>query len=152
MTLERIVNRAAEAVGVYGHLRTTPGRVDAMALATLSAQAADQQLDLFARWCFQKHDGLFVNILPDGQIARGWTPWGASGKSKMSKPDRRILRRWLVALGERRHFPPWFYSTKSHRWYADVGRYDDEGDALAWLAKHRINPKDWLTLRLAMRG
>jgi hypothetical protein len=151
-TLERVVNRAAEVTGVYGHLRTTPDRVDALALATLRARAADQQLELFARWCYRLHEGQLVHIMPDGQIPAGqWTPWGSSGKSKMTKTDRRILRRWLVGLSQHRHFPPWRYQSAERRWYVDLVRYPTEADALAWLAKYRIAAADWLNLRLSMR-
>lgn len=150
--LENAVSRAAEATGVYGHLRTTPARVDALALATLSAHAADQQLELFARWCYRWHEGQLCHILPNGQIPRGaWTPWGSSGKSGMTQPDRHVLRRWIVGLAERRHFPPWRWYQEERRWYVDLMRYPSEGDALAWLAKYHINPHDWLNMRLSMR-
>lgn len=153
MTMEKLVNRAAEVTGVYGKMRVLPAQVDDLALATLSAAAADNQLDLFARWCYKRHDGLFVNIMPDGQIPSGcWTPWSDSGKSRMSKPDRQNLRAWIVALAVRRHFPPWLYHADRRRWYVDLKRYETEGAALSWLAKHQINPKDWLTLSLSRRG
>lgn len=149
-TMEQVVSKAAEAVGTYGRMRALPHQVDDLALATLSAAAADQQLDLFARWCYQKHDGFFVHILSNGQIPSGcWTPW--SDKSHMSKPDRRILRAWMIGLAQRKHFPPWLYRAQSRRWYVDLTRYSSEQDALQWLHKHRVNPQDWLTLQLSLR-
>lgn len=148
MSMERIVNRAAEFTGTYGNVRITPGEVDALGLAQLSAQSAGQQLELFAHWCYQRNEqNRFIHILPNGQIPSGaWTPWGASGKSKMTRTDRDILRRWLWAERENRHFPPWFYYPNQRRWYVDLMRYDSLEDALRWLARHPINPRDWLRL------
>ena len=95
--METIVNRAATFAGAYGNTRTTPERVDALAIAQLSAAAAMQQLELFANCCYARADnGYLKHILPTGQIPSGaYTPWGASGKSGMTRTDRDILRVWL---------------------------------------------------------
>lgn len=152
-TLENVVNRAAEVAGVYGRLRTMPERVDALSLATLSAKAAGQQLELFCYWCYQESaPGILCNILPNGQIPTGsWAPWGSSGKSGMTRTDRDIVRAWLRTLQARRHFPPWRYDPSSRRWYVDLLRYESLTGALGWLAKYPIHPQDWLNLRLATR-
>lgn len=151
-TFEKVVNRAADFTGSYGHTRTAPERSDALALAALSAKAADQQLELFARWCYEQATpgGIYVNVLADGQIPTGaWTPWGASGKSKMTRTDRDILRRWLLTMQQGRHFPLWFYRPENRRWHVDLFRYADLTEALNWLSRHPIHPQDWLNLRLA---
>ena len=151
-TFEKVVNRAADFAGSYGHTRTAPERSDGLALAALAAKAADQQLELFARWCYEQATpgGSFTHILPDGQIPTGvWTPWGASGKSRMTRTDRDILRRWLLALQQGRAFPLWFYRKDARRWYVDLTRYGDLTEALDWLKRHPIHSQDWLNLRLA---
>lgn len=152
MNLEKIVARTAEAVGVYGHLRTSPQRVEPMAAATLLAQAAGQELELFTRWCYVKHERHWLHILPSGQIPSGvFTPWGSSGKSNLTRSSRDTLRKWLLGLADHRYFPPFIYAAGQRRWYVDLMRYPELDDALAWLAKYPINPSDWLTLSLAAR-
>src|SRR5215211_4540291 len=101
-TMETIVNRAAVFAGAYGNTRATPERVDALAIAQLSATAAMQQLELFARWCYQRADtGQLMHILSSGQLPSGaYTPWGASGKSGLTRPSRDILRIWLSLVDE----------------------------------------------------
>lgn len=153
-TMERIVNRAAEVVGVYGHLRTMPERVDDLALAALAAHAAMQQLELFARWCYETdaHGRLF-HLLPSGQLPNGcWAPWGSSGKSGMTRGDRDTLRRWLRILHEKNHKPVWFYYTARRRWYVDLNAYPDLTAAIDWLNRHPIHPQDWLNLAMLGRG
>lgn len=148
---ENVVIRAADVAGTYGRKRVTPSRVDALALATLSAQAARQQLELFAKWCYVQHDGQFVHIMPTGQIpSGGWTPWGSSGKSKMTKIDRAILRRWLLAQRAERHFPPWLYHEDERRWYVDLMRYDNVTPALSWLNTYSLDGRAWLGMRLSV--
>lgn len=151
-SLENVVNRAADAVGTYGRLRTTPERVDQLALAALSARAAHQQLELFAHWCYEESaPGVRCNILPSGQIPPGsWTPWGSSGKSGMTRTDRDILRRWLITLRSRRHYAPWFYHADERRWYVDLTRYPTRQDALDWLGRFGIKAHEWLELRQAI--
>lgn len=147
MTMESVVNRAADFLGTYGNVRVKPGEVDHLAIAKLSAHAAGQQLELFAHWCYQRDDGRLIHVLPSGQIPSGaWCPWGASGKSKMTRRDRDTLRRWLWAMRDHRQFPPWFYHMAERRWYVDFMRYDSLPDALDWLRKHPIKPMDWLNL------
>lgn len=147
MTMESVVNRAAYFLGTYGNVRVKPSEVDQLALARLSAVAAEHQLDLFARWCYQRDDGRLIHVLANGQIPSGaWSPWGASGKSKMTRRDRDTLRRWLWAKREARHFPPWFYHMAERRWYVDFMRYDNLSDALEWIRRHPIDPRDWLHL------
>lgn len=152
-TLENVVNRAADVVGTYGRLRTMPERVDALALAALSAKAAGQQMELFALWCYQESaPGILCNILPNGQIPTGsWAPWGSSGKSGMTRTDRDVVRAWLRTLQARRHYAPWLYVAAQRRWYVDLVRYDTLQDALDWVRRHPIHPQDWLNLRLATR-
>lgn len=151
--MESIVERAASFAGSYGNVRVAPPQVDILALAQLSATAAMQQLELFAHWCYRRNeDGRLIHILPNGQIPSGaFTPWGASGKSKMIRADRDALRAWLCVLRERRQFPPWFYHPRERRWYVDLMRYDTLPDALGWLAKHPIAPQDWFSLRPGRR-
>ena len=152
-TMERIVNRAANFAGSYGNVRMAPPQVDVMALAQLSATAAMHQIELFAHWCYQRNEaGRLIHILPNGQIPSGFfTPWGASGKSRMIRADRDALRSWLHILRERRQFPPWFYHGVERRWYVDLMRYDSLDDTLSWLAKHPIAPQDWFSLRPTRR-
>lgn len=147
-TMEKVVNRAVEFTGAYSNHRVAPAQVDNLALAQLSATDAMHKMQTFAHWCYERTDaGAFVHILPNGQIPSGaWVPWGASGKGKMTRTDRDVVRRWLCVLRDRRHFPPWFYYTDQRRWYVDLMRYDSVVEALDWLTKHPIHPRDWLNL------
>jgi hypothetical protein len=152
-TLETIVNRAASFAGAYGATRTRPERVDALAIAQLSATAAMQQLELFAHWCYQRADtGQLLHILPSGQLPSGaYTPWGASGKSGMTRPDRDILRVWLALVDEKGFDPVWVYVGEQRRWYVDLMNYPSLAAALDWLQQTPIQAKDWLTIGLCMR-
>jgi hypothetical protein len=152
-TMETIVNRAAVFTGAYGNTRTTPERVDALAIARLSAAAAMQQLELFARWCYERADnGYLKHILPTGQIPSGaFTPWGASGKSGMTRTDRDILRVWLYLADEKGFEPVWVYVAEQRRWYVDLMNYPSLAVALDWLQQTQIQPTDWLNISLSMR-
>jgi hypothetical protein len=151
--METIVNRAATFAGAYGHTRTTPERVDALALAQLSATAAMQQLELFAHWCYARTtQGYLKHILPNGQIPSGaYTPWGASGKSGMTRTDRAILRVWLYLADEKGYDPVWVYVAEQRRWYVDLMNYPSLASALDWLRQTPIHPQDWLNISLPMR-
>jgi hypothetical protein len=146
--MEAIVNRAADFLGTYGNVRVKPGEVDHLAIARLRAQNANDRLVEYAHWCYQRNEhGRLAYVLPSGQIPSGSAvPWGASGKLKMTRSDRDILRRWLWAMREHRQFPPWFYHMAERRWYVDFMRYDCLPDALDWLKKHPISPMDWINL------
>lgn len=147
MSYERITERAIEAIGTYGHLRTPPAQVHPMLAAKLSAAAADHQLELFAHWCYQQHDGIWLALYPSGMIRpKVFTPWGSSGKSKMSRTDRDVLAMWLREKRNRPYFAPWYYLSERNRWYVDLMRYPTEGAALGWLKSNKIEPGDWLRL------
>jgi hypothetical protein len=152
-TMETIVNREASFAGAYGNTRTTPDRVDALSIAQLSATAAMQQLELFANWCYARADnGYLMHVLPSGQIPTGaYTPWGASGKSGMSRTDRDVLRIWLYLVTEKGFSPVWVYVEEQRRWYVDFMRYPTLEAALDWLQQTPIHPKDWLNISLRMR-
>lgn len=152
-TMEAIVTRAATFAGAYGNTRTTPERVDALAIAQLSVIAAMQQLELFAHWCYQRAEtGQLLYILPSGQLPSGaYTPWGASGKSGMTRPDRDILRVWLALVDEKGLDPVWVYVSAQRRWYVDLMNYPSLASALDWLQQTPIHPQDWLTISLRMR-
>lgn len=153
-TFEKVVNRAADFTGSYGHTRTAPERSDALALAALAAKAADQQLELFARWCYEQAipGGAYAHIMADGQIpTRAWTPWSKT-RGELTRTEGRIVRRWLLTMQQGRHFPLWFYRKDSRRWYVDLTRYDDLTDALDWLKRHPIHPQDWWAIRSALLG
>lgn len=151
-TMETIVSRAAAFAGAYGNTRTTPDRVDALAIAQLSATAAMQQLELFAQWCYQRADsGQLMHILPAGQVPTGsYTPWGASGKSGMTRTDRDILRVWLYLVNEKGLYPLWVYVDDERRWYVDLMHYPTLPTALDWLQQTPIHAPDWLNIRLRM--
>jgi hypothetical protein len=152
-TMETIVNKAASFAGSYGNTRTRPERVDALAIAQLSATAAMQQLELFSRWCYQRADnGHLMHILPSGQLPSGaYTPWGASGRSGMSRGDRDVVRVWLYLVDEQGYDPVWVYVEEQRRWYVDLMNYPTLAAALDWLQQTPINPTDWLNISLAMR-
>lgn len=148
MTLETVFNRAVEFTGAYANVRAAPAQVEHLSIAALSATDATHRMEAFALWCYERDErGRLVHILPNGQIPSGrYTPWGASGKSRMTRTDRDVLRRWLCIERNARRFPPWFYHADQRRWYVDLMRYDELSEALTWLAKHPIQPRDWLNL------
>jgi hypothetical protein len=151
--METIVTRAASFAGAYGNTRTTPKRADARSLAKLSAAAAMQQLELFARWCYERaENGYLKHILPTGQIPSGaYTPWGASGKSGMTRTDRAVLRVWLYLVDEKGYDPVWVYVEEQRRWYVDLMNYPSLASALDWLQQTPIHATDWLNISLSMR-
>lgn len=145
-----LVNRAAQLTGAYGATRTRPERVDALALATLTVEFVNQELELFLYHCYQTNEqGRFLHILADGQPCRGnWCPWGSSGKSQLTRRQRDTVRSWLFALAEQRLQPLWRYYPHSRRWHVQVLRYPTLEQASAWFAVHQLNPTTWLNLSL----
>lgn len=152
-TMESIVNRAANFAGAYGNVRVTPAQVDDLARARLCVTAATEQLELFAHWCYQRHEnGLLLHVCNNGQIpSGGWTPWGSSGKSGLTRTERDVLRVWLHLVWKGNHKPVWFYYDKHYRWYVDFTHYPSVEAALLWLEQHPIHPQDWLDIHLRMK-
>jgi hypothetical protein len=149
-TAINLVNRAATLTGAYGAARTRPERVDALALASLTVELVNQELELFLYHCYQTNEqGRFVHILADGQLCRGnWCPWGSSGKSQLTRRQRDTVRSWLFQLAEQRLHPLWRYYPHTRRWHVHLLRYPTREHALTWFATHRLNPTTWLNLSL----
>lgn len=147
-----VAGRAAEFTGAYGNTRTKPERVDDLARAKLCAHAAQQQLELFAHWCYEQNDSHLLHICNNGQIPSGvFTPWGASGKSGLTRTERDVLRVWLYLVDNHGHNPPWLYLDTTRRWYVDLTHYPVLEDTLLWIQHHSFHPQDWLDIHLRMR-
>jgi hypothetical protein len=146
----KLINRAADLTGSYGHARRSPEQMDAEALAKLTVELINQELDLFARFCYRANDhGRFVHLLATGQLKNGiWTPWGSSGKSALTRSERDSLRAWLSQMEQFRQRPVWLYNPQNRRWYVDVRRYPTLNDALSWLSQHPLTARDWLNLTI----
>jgi hypothetical protein len=150
MSLEKFVTRAAELSGAYGNFRATPERVDAETIAAARCQLANQDIELFVHFCYRQSDnGYFINLAGSSQIPTGvWTPWGSSGKSKLTRSERDIVRAWLLSL-KRQHGPRplFYYVVDERRWHVDTFRYPTLEEALQWLKEYKITPKVWLQLK-----
>jgi hypothetical protein len=145
--LMRIVGRAAEITGTYGHARTKPERIDAVTRAALVVEHVHQELTTFASFVYQRsQNGRLLHVLPDGQLARGvHTPWrGVSSTLTRSQQDR--LRRWLATKAETRLRPPFVWSDSTRRWYVDLHRYPTVEAAIDWLTRHKMSGGEWLNL------
>jgi hypothetical protein len=144
----KMVNRAAALSGSYGNTRRPPERVDAEAAAALTVELVNQELDLFARFCYRTtHQGHFLHIKATGQIRNGvWAPWGASGKSSLTRQERDTLRLWLIQLDQQRKQPLWVYNEQHRRWFVNLHRYPVQEAALFWLSRHPVTPQAWLDL------
>jgi hypothetical protein len=142
------VNRAANMAGSYGHTRVAPDRVDALALAKLTAEHVREEVALFIRYVYQKDAaGRWLYIGADGMIPAGvWCPWGGSGKSSLTRSQRDIMRLWLLSQQRDRNYPAFIYRPKARRWYVDVLRYDNEAAALSWLARWPLDGAAWLAV------
>ena len=148
MRLEKFVERAATLSGAYGNFRTAPELVDAETIAAARCQLAHQTIELFIYFVYQQEEtGIFRNLTGNSLIPSGvWTPWGASGKSKLTRGERTVVRSWLMLLKHTRRFPVFFYVAPSRRWAVDTFRYPTLEEALAWLNANRLDAKTWLTL------
>jgi hypothetical protein len=146
--LLKIVARAGEIVGSYGHTRTTPERVSAMTRAALTVEHVHQELESFTRFVYEAApNGRLLHVLPDGQLAPGvWTPW--RGKSSLPRPAKDRLRKWLLLKAANRLRPLYLYRSETKRWYLDLRRYSTLDEALVWLDRHRLTAGEWLSITL----
>ena len=146
--LLRIVARAGELTGSYGRTRHKPERIDAATRAMLTVEHVHQELETFTKFVYRRSGkGRLLHVLPDGQLAPGvWAPWGSSGKSTLTRPQRNLLRRWLWLKADSRLRPPFLYSSDTRRWYVDLRRYPSADAALQWLQNHRLTAGEWLNL------
>jgi Uri superfamily endonuclease len=153
-TLEKFVERAAIEVGAYGNHRTAHDLVDAETIAAARCQLANGELDSFTRFCYQREGNWLVNLSGNSQIPSGtWAPWGSSGKGRLSRLERDVVRLWLTALSKQRGPKPlYFYSDSSRRWHVDSLRYPALEDALKWLADNQLNAKLWLHIQGRLQG
>jgi hypothetical protein len=146
--LLRIMGRAAEITGSYGRTRTKPERIDGMTRAMLIVQHIDQELTAFVNFVYRRApNGKLLHILPDGSFAPGvWTPWGSSGKSTLTRPQRNQLRRWLWLKADNRLRPPFLYNPQTRRWHLDLRHYPTVETAQQWLERHKLTAGEWLNL------
>jgi hypothetical protein len=144
--LMRIVGRAAEITGSYGHMRVKPERVDAMTRATLAVEQVHQEMVNFLRFLYlAAPSGRLLHVLPDGQLARRvYTPW--RGPSTLTRTQQDTLRKWLQLKADNRLRPPLTWGSDTRRWYVDMVRYADVESALQWLERHRLTAGEWLNL------
>ena len=78
MTIDKFIDRAANIVGSYGNFRTTPDQVDAETVALARCALANQELDLFTRFCYQQTDnGRFINWRAIAKFLLAYGPRGA---------------------------------------------------------------------------
>lgn len=151
--LAQFVDRAAAITGSYGRTRNKPERIDAASYALLAVEVCRQELDAFIRFVYVRNGkGRLLHIMPDGQIPAGvWAPWGGSGKSVLSRSQRDTLRNWLLGQAKRLPRPPFHYRPSFRRWYVDLKRYQDEADALRWLADYQMTVQDWLNMQMSVQ-
>jgi len=146
MTIDKFIDRAANIVGSYGNFRTTPDQVDAETVALARCALANQELDLFTRFCYQQTDnGRFINLAGNSQIPVGvWSPWGSSGKSALTRSERDTMRKWLLSFASERPRPLFFYMPAMRRWHVNTPTWDTLTIALTWVKRHEMTPKDYL--------
>ena len=144
----KIVDRAAEITGTYGHTRVMPEQFDAATRAILIVEHVHNELITFIVFVYQKDVlGRWLHILSDGQMARGvWTPWGSSGKATLTRRVRDTVRKWLRIKAVNRLRPPFLYDSATNRWYIDLRRYPTVDGALDWAERHRMTANEWLSL------
>jgi hypothetical protein len=144
--LLKIVARAGEIVGSYGHARTPPERVSALTRAELTVEHVMQELESFTRFVYQRAPGgQLLHVLADGQFApKVHTPW--RGTSTLTRSQRDRVRKWLLLKADSRLRPPFLYSPETRRWYLDLKRYPELDAALLWLERHRLSAGEWLNL------
>ena len=153
-TLDKFLDRAALDVGAYGNHRTAHELVEAEAIAAARCQLVNGELEAFTRFCYQQQGSWYVNLSGNTQIPTGtWAPWGSSGKGRLSRMERDIVRAWLNALARQRGPKPlYFYSNASRRWHVDTTRYPTVQDALAWVENNRLDAKLWLGIQARLQG
>lgn len=153
-TLDKFLDRAALDVGAYGNHRTAHDLVEAEAIASARCQLVNGELEAFTRFCYQQHGNWFVNLSGNSQIPTGtWSPWGSSGKGRLSRLERDIVRAWLNALGRQRvPRPLYFYSKASRRWHVDTVRYQTLQDAIGWVESNKLDAKLWLGIQARLAG
>lgn len=153
-TLDKFLDRAALDVGAYGNHKTSHELVEAEAIAAARCQLINGELDAFTRFCYQQQGSWFVNLSGNTQIPSGtWTPWGSSGKGRLSRMERDVVRAWLKALARQRGPKPlYFYNASSRRWHVDTTRYQTLQDALGWVASVQLDAKTWLAIQGRLRG
>ncbi len=144
--LLKIVARAGEIVGSYGHARTKPERIDAMTRAMLTVEHVHEELISFTNFVYRRNGrGRLLHVQPNGQFAYGVaTPW--RGTSTLTRTESHMLRRWLLLKADSRLRPPFLYAPDTRRWHLDVGRYPTVDRALQWLENHRLTAGEWLNL------
>jgi hypothetical protein len=144
--LLRIVARAGDIVGSYGHARTTPERVNAVTRAALTVEHVHQELEEFIKFIYQRaSNGKLLHVLPSGQLAaKVHTPW--RGTSTLTRTERDMVRKWLLLKADNRLRPPFLYSPETRRWFLDIKRYPDVDSALSWLDNHHLTPGEWIIL------
>jgi len=146
MSMDKFVVRAAELTGAYGNYKTAPELVDAETIAAARCTLANQELELFTHFCYQQDErGRFINLAGNAQIPSGvWAPWGSSGKSKLTRTERDVMRRWLLSFAGERPKPLFFYVPTMRRWFVNTPTWDTLTLALAWVNRHEMTPKDYL--------
>jgi hypothetical protein len=146
MSLDKFVVRAAELTGAYGNYRTAPELVDAETIAMARCTLANQELELFTRFCYQQDvNGRFINLAGNTQIPVGvWCPWGSSGKSKLTRTERDVMRKWMLSFSGERPRPLFFYASAMRRWHVNTSSWDTLTLAMAWVNRHELIPKDYL--------
>lgn len=151
MTIDRILARAMETTGSYGNYGVKPEMVDAETIALGSCKLINQEIELFIRFVFRRFDnGRWLHIQANGQIPKGvWTPWGSSGKSRLTRAERDTVRRYLLSLHTPKPpYPLFFYQEKARRWYVDTLRFSDLDDGLAWLERYKMTTSVWFEYAL----
>jgi hypothetical protein len=149
--LLRVVDHAANIVGTYGRTRQMPQRVDRMALASLVAEHANQEMEHFIRFLYTPSPavGRFLNLYADGSLRQGvWTPWSTNiaQASQLSRPQRRVLCKWAILKSEDRAPSVLIYEAECRRWRVNLPRFSTLDVALGWLGRHQITGNEWLVL------
>ena len=153
-TLDKFLVRATLDTGAYGNHRTTHDLVDAEGIAAARCKLVNAEVESFTRFCYQQIDGWFCNLSGNTQIPSGtWAPWGSSGKGRLTRHERDIVRAWLNALaGVRGPKPLYFYSRSARRWHVDTVRYPTLEDALEWVKHNQLDTKTWLRIAAKLKG
>lgn len=153
-TLDKFLVRATLDVGAYGTARTSHAMAEASTIAEARCTLVNGELISFTRFCYEQVGGWFCNLSGNTTIPTGvWAPWGSSGKGRLSRMERDVIRAWLNALARQRAPKPlYFYSTSSRRWHVDTTRYPSLADALDWVKTNRLDASTWLGIQGRLLG
>jgi len=145
MVIDNILKCASELTGSYGITGYKPNQVDIMALTTAKCLLINNDIEMFTNFMFIKEGLRFVNLSSNNIIQKSiFTPWGSSGKSKLQRADRDVIRRYYYTLSRPK---PLYYCIKTH-WYVNTVTYPTIDHALNWCKNFEITPTIWFNYHI----